>query len=102
MFKLLKIFKRILFSVLWGSQKGSAEHLFLKFSFVRSIWQSILEKLKIKEWPSDFSALWTTWRSENVPKFIKIEWDLSAMAIVWMIWCEKNIRIFSGKYRTGS
>jgi len=47
--------------------------------------------------------LWTCglcWRQKKfVKRSVGNEWDVTAMAIIWLVWNERNNRVFSEKYR---
>jgi len=51
---------------------------------------------------TDLVDLWVSWRKDFVRHDSRIEWDLNVLAVYWVIWNEKNNRIFSQKHRRTS
>ena len=60
------------------------------------------QDLGILNVPANMFDLWSQWRKINVPQSVRIEWDLYVMATVWLVWHERNSRIFLQKSKTNS
>ena len=74
----------------------------LECSYSKEIWRKFTDDLDIHDLPLDINELWLSWRPLWVRQEIRIEWDITVMAVCWKIWNERNNRIFSQKVRNSS
>ena len=75
----------------------SINHITLHCSFVRDIWLSFLPATGLT-WiaPSNPHSLFESWYCPRLSAIGKTIWPLIPAAIIWIIWLERNSRIFDG------
>jgi len=78
-------------------------HLFPNCPITSFLWKKIQKELHVHCLPVDTSELWRGWRRAHVSQSVRLEWDfLSAMAIIWLVWHERNSHIFLQKIKPNS
>lgn len=75
------------------------------------IWSFIMHNSRMQRMPDSITELLTGWRLNNVPVSVRIECDMSVIAVMWMVWVgyvcngcqmvwgERNRRIYFNKSR---
>ncbi|GLT27312.1 hypothetical protein SLA2020_023190 [Shorea laevis] len=86
-----------------GTKAETCDHLFFDCDFSRSIWREVLVSFGIRRNPCAWSHEWRwiqrTCKGRRVSKR-KIRTALAAT--IYLIWQERNYRIFQGKMRSGT
>jgi len=85
--------------ILCGIESESITHLFLHCGHTRDIWHNWkmhLIYIIVPQMLLTCGQVGETWVRHD----FSIEWDLSVMAVCWIVWNERNNRIFSQKYRS--
>ena len=87
---------------LCGIYDESHTHLFLHCAFSILIWKEVWKDLQIQCLPDEVGDLWSSWRKQwEVPQSVRLEMGhMYAMTIIWLLWHERNTRIFHQKFKT--
>ncbi|XP_039134190.1 uncharacterized protein LOC120271576 [Dioscorea cayenensis subsp. rotundata] len=72
----------------------TAEHLLIHCPMASYIWTYFSQLLGIRCSPRSLTDLWGDCR-RSIPKILLPSWDLLLKAITWVIWLERNARIFT-------
>ena len=75
------------------------DHILLHYSFSHAIWAKLMAQFGVvavfpKRW-SDFSII--KWSFPRNCKKSKMLWRFATLAMAWLLWKERNQRIFKGK-----
>jgi len=80
--------------VLSDEDIDSCQHIFVGWKYVAYIWDSLKLELLLSGSPTTMSDAWTCRRTTHVKTVVHLEWDISLMAVCWLLWHERNNRIF--------
>ena len=84
---------------LCDQEEETADHLLCTCSFTRQVWHTLLSVLGIQNSPSpaglNFLEWWLLLR-QGLSKEHKKGLDTAVMLVSWMIWKERNARVFNG------
>lgn len=72
----------------------TTDHLLLSCPFVELIWQPIRRTLSIPNLAKQVTFMWNSWRSSFKGKVKKTVWDCWFTVTSWLIWKERNYRVF--------
>ncbi|XP_026451805.1 uncharacterized protein LOC113352163 [Papaver somniferum] len=85
--------------ILCGNCNESQEHLLLHCKVAYKTWMAVMPKT---HWawvfPETMYSLAHSWSHSSLSSNGKVVWDLIPSAIVWILWRERNCRIFEDKY----
>lgn len=73
-------------------------HIFLECPFVQPFWDYFRRRFSFPCAPKNIEEWWSTWRVKYILKSNLIIWDIVMMAYVWVLWKERNERIFANTY----
>lgn len=90
----IKVCKIWMCCVFCQQEMEDRDHVFIKRPFVASIWASIRHNLQISSMSEKLLEVCITWRESLVKKNAQLERNYSVMAVVWMVWNERNRRNF--------
>lgn len=79
---------------LCNSEIETSKHLFLTCPFATQIWTNLCIKFHLPSPPPNLVVLLTTWRRRKISRNIAKDWDMKLAAALWIIWKERNDRIF--------
>ena len=82
---------------LCGVGLEAAAHIFLYYPFVLDLWVSERSRLATSTWPSSIANLWRDWRLSSIPQSEVNHWDCVVKTIFWVVWHERNQRVFKAK-----
>ena len=79
----------------------SIDHLFTTCAFTTQVWGHWAHCLAIHilQLPIKLINLWSSWRLNSFNKQERVIWDLTATAVLWGMWKERNNRIFNNQTR---
>ncbi|KAM7530918.1 hypothetical protein LguiB_034328 [Lonicera macranthoides] len=88
-----------LWCVLCRRDNESIHHILLHCEFVMHVWSKALKMFGLE---GAFSKRWSEfliikWHFRQNSKKVKQLWRFSLMAIVWLIWSERNRRVFEDR-----
>ncbi|XP_077252938.1 uncharacterized protein LOC143892304 [Tasmannia lanceolata] len=79
----------------------SVDHLFIHCKVAREVWGRILERFGMNwVFPSSIKELFEGWPCNPWGKKGKTLWWLSLLALLWVLWIERNNRVFEGKAKS--
>ncbi|XP_026420637.1 uncharacterized protein LOC113316705 [Papaver somniferum] len=84
--------------VLWGDDFETQDHLFLHCKVARKIWMEMLPSNWCWVFPRSMFDLAKSWQHLLLSSSGKTIWELMPAAIIWVLWNERNCRIFESKY----
>lgn len=73
----------------------STTHIFLECPFSSFFWNFFSCGFEIGSLPTTVEEWWTNWRLISIPKNLLMLWDMIMMAYMWILWRERNDRIFN-------
>ncbi|KAJ9535959.1 hypothetical protein OSB04_un000877 [Centaurea solstitialis] len=80
---------------LCGISRDSHDHLFFECSFSRQIWLQVMDKVQWVDFPCSWSGIVGALSNpDTAPKHL--EHKLALAASVYVVWCERNSRLFRG------
>ncbi|XP_073105237.1 uncharacterized protein [Elaeis guineensis] len=79
---------------LCGQREETINHLLLTCPFTRSIRNVLVSHLGLSCMPTNLRKLWSTRRRCNITSSLRHAFDQLAAALCWVIWRERNSRIF--------
>ena len=79
----------------------SADHIFLHCSLMMGLWHRLFQLAKTDWVPprSIFDILSINYNGFGLSKRMIVLWQAACMAIIWVVWRERNARIFEDKAR---
>ncbi|XP_026430763.1 uncharacterized protein LOC113327856 [Papaver somniferum] len=80
------------------SERESTQHLLLSSQFTRTVWSLILPNHIPWNPPPSIIHLAQSWSFKDINGLAKEIWDMVPAAIIWVIWNERNNRIFEENY----
>ena len=75
----------------------SSLHLFVHCPSIKLLWDFIQNCFGVKGKTGSLKAWWTEWRKKRVKDSIQMIWDMYMMALILVVWTERNNRIFNHK-----
>ena len=79
--------------VMCGEADETADHIFFTCAYTKIIWSQIQRQLSIHTLPDTMLHMWNSWRSrKNTTR--PNELDCLFTTLIWLIWKERNVRIF--------
>ncbi|XP_026420154.1 uncharacterized protein LOC113316148 [Papaver somniferum] len=84
--------------ILCGNYEESQEHLFIHCKVTRKLWQSLSPRDWAWVFPNSFLSLANGWDNNHFSNNGKFIMGLIPAAIVWVVFRERNCRIFEEKY----
>jgi len=80
-----------------GVNLKTSTEIFFHCPHTLKIWASERGRLALFSWPSSISSLWGDWRFSNIPCDEANRCDCFVTVTIWMVWHERNQRIFQEK-----
>ena len=79
----------------------SIDHLFLHCSLTMGLWHRLFQLAKMNWVPSSsiFDMLSINYNGFGLSKRWLVLWQAASIALIWVVWRERNMRIFEDKAR---
>lgn len=71
------------------------EHILLFCPFTLAFWSHFSFYFKFSLAPHSIGDWWLEWRCVNIPDNLRCLWDIIMLAFIWILWRERNNRIFN-------
>lgn len=82
-------------------KEESINHLFVHCSMAYRIWGFFLSHLKVSwSFPYHFQDVILSWRNKELDGLPSVIWQFLPSVICWVLWLERNDRIFKDKSRS--
>eukprot|EP00253_Pinus_taeda_P017009 PITA_17009 len=78
------------------------DHLLIKCGYARNLWREV-EKLFLKpeRYPKETNEVIFHWQKDKFQcKVVRKAWDLIASFVIWMVWKERNRKVFQDKLKS--